>query len=101
MTSSLKRYLRAFGPSVALAAVSVLALLKLLSAAQTHLIAPVVETMAWLPLAACVLAAGWAFASAIRLLRWQTGCGPPASTAGGARRRAGGAGRPPGVSNVL
>jgi hypothetical protein len=69
MASSLNRYLRAFGPPAVVAAGSVLAVLKLRSAHQSPLVAPLLEAMTWLPVAAYVLAVGWAIASAVRLWR--------------------------------
>ena len=83
MPSLLNRYLRAFGPPVVLAAGSVLALLKLRSATQTPLVAPLLEAMEWLPLTACLLAMGLALTSTIRLWRWETGTGPACPRCGG------------------
>lgn len=96
MASPLNRYLRAFGPSVVLAAGSALAFLKLRSAAQTPLVAPLLETMAWLPLVAYMFATGLAVTSAIRLWRWETGSGPTCPHCGGFQGvvRAGRYGRP-------
>lgn len=51
MASSIRRYLQAFGLSAVLASVSLLGALKLRSTFQTPMTAPVVETLAWLPLA--------------------------------------------------
>ena len=76
MDSSLNRYLRAFCPPVVLTTGSVMAFLMLPSAAQSPLVAPLLETMAWPPLAVYVLAVGWAATSAIRLWRWEAGNGP-------------------------
>jgi hypothetical protein len=96
MASPLNRHLRAFGPSVVLAAGSVLAFLKLRSAAQSPLVAPLLETMTWLPLATYLLAACWAFTSAVRLWRWEAGNGPTCPRCGGFQGmvRAGRYGRP-------
>lgn len=86
MASPLNRYLRAFGPSVVLAAGSALAFLKLRSAAQTPLVAPLLEAMAWVPMVAYMFATGWAATSAIRLWRWETGSGPICPHCGGGSR---------------
>jgi len=96
MASPLFRYLRAFGPPVILAAGSALTFLKLHSAPQTPLVDPLLETMAWVPLAAYVFATGWAFVSATRLWRWESGSGPTCPYCGGFHGmvRAGRYGRP-------
>lgn len=96
MASPLNWYMRAFGPPVVLTAGSVLAFLKLRDAAQTPLVAPLLDAMTWLPLSAYVLALGWAFTSAVRLWRWEAGNGPACPRCGGfqSQVRAGRYGRP-------
>lgn len=96
MASPLNRYLRAFGPPAVVAAGSVLAHLKLRSAPQSPLVAPLLEAMTWLPFAAYVLAVGWAVTSAVRLWRWEAGNGHTCARCGGYQGlvRAGRSGRP-------
>lgn len=83
MASPLNRYLRAFGPPAVVATGSVLVYLKLRSAPQSPLVAPLLEAMTWLPVATYVLAVGWAVMSAVRLWRWETGNGATCPHCGG------------------
>lgn len=83
MASTVRRHLQAFGPSAILATASLLAAFKLRSTVQTPITAPVVETLAWLPLAGLALASALAIIATFRLWRWEAGHGPACPHCGG------------------
>jgi succinate dehydrogenase/fumarate reductase cytochrome b subunit len=83
MSSSVRRYLHAFGPSALLGLASFLIALKLRNTALTPMTTPVVEALVWLPLAGVTLASCMAFFAAIRLWRWEAGHGPACPHCGG------------------
>ena len=83
MASSVQRYLKAFGPSAVLASASLLGALKLRSMVQTPMAAPVVETLAWLPLVGLALATALALIATVRFWRWEAGHGPACPRCGG------------------
>lgn len=76
MASFVRRYFQAFGPSAVLASASLLAALKLRGTVQTPMTAPVVETLAWLPLAGLTWATALTLIAAFRHWRWEAGRGP-------------------------
>jgi hypothetical protein len=83
MPSSVRRYLQAFGPSTILASASLLAALKLRSTVQAPMTAPIVETLAWLPLAGLALASALAAIATFRLWRREAERGPACPHCGG------------------
>lgn len=83
IASSVRRYLQAFGPSTILASASLLAALKLRSTVQTPMTEPIVEALAWLPLAGLALASALTVIATFRLWRWESERGPACSRCGG------------------